>query len=138
MVVQTKFQPAFVGDVAEVIARGVDGELDAGQTYELGGPEEKSFKELFANHAESETQRKRLLLPMPFGVAKAVGLVDGNASFSCSYLRSGNIAQNATMLSVRTAKSAGRTFEGIGHDQLNRLRLWLVQLSLELSPGWSI
>ena len=36
---ETRFQPVFVGDVAEAIARGVDGALKPGATYELGGPE---------------------------------------------------------------------------------------------------
>ena len=35
---KTKFQPVFVGDVAEAIARSVDGEVKGGQIYELGGP----------------------------------------------------------------------------------------------------
>ena len=36
---KTRFQPVFVGDVAEAIARSVDGQAKAGQIYELGGPE---------------------------------------------------------------------------------------------------
>jgi uncharacterized protein YbjT (DUF2867 family) len=35
----TKFQPVYVGDVAEAFARAVDGELEGGKVYELGGPE---------------------------------------------------------------------------------------------------
>ncbi|MCX7349620.1 MAG: complex I NDUFA9 subunit family protein, partial [Alphaproteobacteria bacterium] len=43
---QTQFQPVFAGDVGEAVARLVDaGEAD-GKTYELGGPETFSFKEL--------------------------------------------------------------------------------------------
>src|SRR3954471_2007251 len=42
----TRFQPVFVGDVAEAIARAVDGEARAGVTYEAGGPEVRTFKEL--------------------------------------------------------------------------------------------
>ena len=45
---ETKFQPVFVGDVAEAIARAVDGAIAAcaGATYELGGPEVRSFRQL--------------------------------------------------------------------------------------------
>jgi NADH dehydrogenase len=43
---ETKFQPVFVGDVAEAIARAVDGEATAGATYETGGPEVRTFKQL--------------------------------------------------------------------------------------------
>ncbi len=35
---ETKFQPVFVGDVAEAIARAVDGTVAGGKVYELGGP----------------------------------------------------------------------------------------------------
>jgi uncharacterized protein YbjT (DUF2867 family) len=35
---ETKFQPVFVGDVAEAIARAVDGNVARATTYELGGP----------------------------------------------------------------------------------------------------
>ena len=65
---ETRFQPVFVGDVAEVIARGADGDLPAGSTWELGGPEIRTLHELVAYVCEV-TRRKRLLLPVPFGPA---------------------------------------------------------------------
>ncbi len=43
---QTRFQPVFVGDVAEAIAEAVDGNARAGTVYELGGPEIRTFKQL--------------------------------------------------------------------------------------------
>jgi NADH dehydrogenase len=63
---ETKFQPVFVGDVAEVVARGVDGDLPAGTTWELGGAEIRTLRELVA-YVCAVTRRKRFLLPMPFG-----------------------------------------------------------------------
>ena len=42
----TKFQPVFVGDVAQAITRAVGGRAKGGTIYELGGPETRSFKEL--------------------------------------------------------------------------------------------
>jgi uncharacterized protein YbjT (DUF2867 family) len=66
---ETKFQPVFVGDVAEAVARAVDGSLQAGATYELGGPEVKSFRELMALTLKV-ANRKRLLLPLPFPLAR--------------------------------------------------------------------
>jgi uncharacterized protein YbjT (DUF2867 family) len=66
---ETKFQPVFVGDVADAIAKAVDGEAKAGTTYELGGPEVMSFRELMELTLE-QIGRKRLLLPLPFGIAR--------------------------------------------------------------------
>jgi NADH dehydrogenase len=66
---EQRFQPAFVGDVAEAIARAVDGEAQAGQTYELGGPEVMTLKQVF-EYVLKTIQRKRLLVPVPFGLMK--------------------------------------------------------------------
>ena len=64
----TLFQPVFVGDVADAIVTALDSETARGRTYELGGPTIYSFKQLM-QIVLAETQRKRLLLPMPFGLA---------------------------------------------------------------------
>ena len=73
---ETKFQPVFVGDVAEAIARLIDKGAADGKTYELGGPEQKTFREIL-NYILSVTYRKRLLLPLPFPVASMLGAVVG-------------------------------------------------------------
>jgi len=41
----TKFQPVYVGDVAEAHARAVDGDLEGGSIYELGGPQVLTFRQ---------------------------------------------------------------------------------------------
>lgn len=64
----TRFQPVYVGDVAEAIARAVDGAVEGGKIYELGGPEQKTFKELLAYVCEV-TGRKRVLATLPFPLA---------------------------------------------------------------------
>ena len=63
---ETKFQPVFVGDVAEAIARAVDGEAKPGAIYEAGGPEVRTFKQLM-EYVLQVTERRRLLMPLPFG-----------------------------------------------------------------------
>ncbi len=65
----TRFQPVFVGDVAIAIADAVDGQARHGTTYELGGPEVCTFKELM-QFVLKTIERRRLLLPLPFPLAK--------------------------------------------------------------------
>jgi uncharacterized protein YbjT (DUF2867 family) len=62
----TKFQPVFVGDVAQAIVVAL-GRRD-GRTYELGGPAIYSFKELLQLILRA-TGRRRPLVPLPFGLA---------------------------------------------------------------------
>lgn len=66
---ETRFQPVYVGDVADAIMAVLDDGDTAGKTYELGGPRVYSFKELMQLVLE-QTGRRRLLLPLPFAVAK--------------------------------------------------------------------
>lgn len=69
---ETRFQPVFVGDVGKAIARVVTDSDAAGQTYELGGAAEFSFRQLMELML-AETGQRRLLLPVPFPVAGALG-----------------------------------------------------------------
>jgi NADH dehydrogenase len=64
----TLFQPVFAGDVAAAVAATLDEPSTAGITYELGGPDVKSFKELM-QFVLAIVERKRLLLPLPFELA---------------------------------------------------------------------
>lgn len=71
---RTRFQPVFVGDVARAIAETVLREEAAGRTYELGGPAVYTFRELMELLLK-ETQRRRLLAPIPFPAASVLGSV---------------------------------------------------------------
>ncbi len=64
----TRFQPVFVRDVAEAVAIAVEGGVKPG-TYELGGPEVKTFREC-AEAVCTATHRRRLMVPWPFALAK--------------------------------------------------------------------
>jgi uncharacterized protein YbjT (DUF2867 family) len=70
----TRFQPVFVGDVAQAIARLIDDPAAAGKDYEFGGPEILTFKQLLQLILK-ETHRKRLLLPIPFFIARIQGAI---------------------------------------------------------------
>jgi uncharacterized protein YbjT (DUF2867 family) len=71
---KTRFQPVYVGDVAQAIARAGADAASAGHTYELGGPGTYTFKELMEIVC-AVTMRKRILLPIPFAAASMLGVV---------------------------------------------------------------
>lgn len=65
----TRFQPVYVGDVADAIVAALERPELAGRTFELGGPKVYAFRELLAYTLEV-TGRRRLLLPLPFWLAR--------------------------------------------------------------------
>jgi NADH dehydrogenase len=70
----TRFQPVFAGDVARAIADAVEGKVPGGKVYELGGPEVKTFRECLELMLAT-IERRRLLIPVPWGIAGAMGQV---------------------------------------------------------------
>ena len=109
---ETKFQPVYVGDVAEAALKALDGKAKPGTVYELGGPETRSFKALL-EYILTVTGRKRLLLPLPFALAK----------FKASILEClpGKLLTVDQVILLETdnvvsaaAKAEGRTLEGLG------------------------
>lgn len=71
---ETRFQPVYVGDVAQAIARAVDDPSTAGKTFELGGPEEMTLRQIL-ELVLNETHRDRALLPLPWPVASLMGMM---------------------------------------------------------------
>ena len=109
----TKLQPVYVGDVATAVADAVDGKTKAGATYELGGPEVLSMREIMEAIMEI-TARDRMLVSLPFGLAKLKALflqfAPGALKLTpdqVELLRSDNVVSE-------TAKAAGLTLEGLG------------------------
>ncbi|UYN98867.1 MAG: complex I NDUFA9 subunit family protein [Devosia sp.] len=66
---ETLFQPVYVGDVAEALAKSTKGEVKPGRIYELGGPLVESHK-LLMQRILREAGRNRPLLPVPAGLMK--------------------------------------------------------------------
>lgn len=64
----TRFQPVYVGDVASGVARIAGDTGISGRTYEFGGPEVFSFRELMETMLR-HIGRRRLLLPVPGALA---------------------------------------------------------------------
>jgi NADH dehydrogenase len=109
----TKLQPVYVGDVATAVADAVDGKTKASATYELGGPEVLSMREIMQIILRV-IERERMLVPLPFGLArfKAMFLQFAPGPLKLTpdqveLLKSDNVVSEA-------AKTAGLTLEGLG------------------------
>lgn len=109
---ETLFQPIYVGDVAEAVARAVDGKVERGSTYELGGPQVLSFKQCMEEMLDV-IDRKRILMPMPWWAANlqasVLGLLPNPllTKDQVMLLRSDNIVSKA-------AQDEGRTIAAVG------------------------
>ncbi|MDB5512467.1 MAG: complex subunit family protein [Enterovirga sp.] len=118
---ETRFQPVFVGDVAEVVARAVDGALAGGQVYELGGPEVRTLREL-VEYVLAVTERRRMIAPVPARVAAiqarileiadalTLGLLPGEFKLTRDQVV---LLGRDNVVSDR-ARAEGRTLEGLG------------------------
>jgi len=109
----TRMQPAYVGDVATAVADAVDGKSRPGATYELGGPEVLTMREIM-QIILGITERNRMLISLPFGLAKLQALFLQYAPGALkltpdqvAMLQSDNVVSDA-------AKAAGLTLEGLG------------------------
>lgn len=68
----SKFQPVYVGDVADAIVKSLTEPSAAGRTFELGGPTVYTFEELM-RLVLSETGREAALIKLPFFAADVIG-----------------------------------------------------------------
>ncbi len=66
---KTKFAPIYVSDVAQAIVKSLELNNSESITYELGGPNNYSFRELM-EILLLEIKKKRFLVSIPFGLAK--------------------------------------------------------------------
>ena len=109
----TRLQPVYVGDVATAVADAVDGKTRPGATYELGGPEVLTMREVM-EIILATIERQRMLVSLPFGLAKLQAMflqfAPGPLKLTpdqVALLRSDNVVSDA-------AKAAGLTLEGLG------------------------
>jgi uncharacterized protein YbjT (DUF2867 family) len=110
---ETKFQPVFVGDVAEAVAAALDGQATAGGTYELGGPAVMTFRQIL-EYILAETGRRRPLVTLPFPVAELQGRLLELLPFKPLLTRDQvRMLKNDNVVSA-AAKAEGRTLEGLG------------------------
>ncbi|MEW9806392.1 complex I NDUFA9 subunit family protein [Mesorhizobium sp. ZMM04-5] len=109
---RTKFQPVFVGNVAEAIARSVDGRVEGGRIYELGGPNVMTFRDCMEEMLEV-IDRRRMLAPVPWWIAELKGAVLGLLP-NPPLTRDQVILLKSDNVVSQDAETTGRTLQGIG------------------------
>lgn len=111
---KTRFQPVYVTDVAEAVARSVDGKLTGGTIYELGGPQVLSFRECLDIMLKT-IDRKRSFVSLPFGIASLMGSVASLVPFITPPLTADQVVllKSDNVVSAK-AEAEGRTLAGIG------------------------
>ncbi|MEL6642811.1 MAG: complex I NDUFA9 subunit family protein [Pseudomonadota bacterium] len=83
---KTKFQPVYVDDVAKAAVAGVEGTAKPG-TYELGGPDVDTFRELMTQMLQV-IMRRRIILGLPIWVGRIMGTVfDGINAVSLGLIK---------------------------------------------------
>ena len=111
---RTKFQPVYVEDVAEAVARSVDGTIAPGKIYELGGPEVMTFRECLETMLRI-TNRSNALVSLPFGIASLIGSIASLIPFVKPPITSDQVKllKVDNVVSEAAAKE-GRTLQGMG------------------------
>ncbi len=134
-----KLQPVYVGDVAQAVAAAVNGRAKPGAIYELGGPEVLTMREVIEIILQV-IHRRRRLLSLPFGLAKAQAMLlqfaPGILQLTpdqVELLKVDNVVSDA-------AKDAGLTLQGLGitPDSLEAVApsyLWRFRKTGEFSNG---
>jgi len=127
---KTRFQPVFVGDVAEAVRVAIETDKAAGRVYELGGPEVMTFRQVLEFIIET-VERKRLLVPVPFAIMRLQAALlqflptPPLTVDQVRMLETDNVVGEAALAEDRTLQGLGITpsaVEGIVPDYLERFR----------------
>ena len=109
----TRMQPVYVGDVATAVADAVEGKAKEGATYELGGPEVLTMREIM-EIILAVIERRRALVSLPFGLAKFMAhflqFAPGPLKLTPDQVE---LLRNDNVVSDK-AKAAGLTLEAFG------------------------
>ena len=106
----TKFQPVYVDDVADAAMAALTDSKTAGRIYELGGPSVYTFKQVLQFILKT-IGRRRLLVPVPFPAANALGLA-GEMSGAIPFVEPFLTRDQVEMLKIDNVVGAGG--EGLG------------------------
>lgn len=114
---KTRFQPIFVGDLADAAVAALNNQAAQGRVYELGGPRIYSIRELL-DYIRVETQRRAPLIPLPFFLAHPLGLLMGGL-FSLTPFDPPLTGDQVIMLKRDNVVAAGAlTIQDLGVTQL--------------------
>jgi uncharacterized protein YbjT (DUF2867 family) len=108
----TRFQPVYAGDVAEGIAQALTLDEAAGKTYEFGGPEVYTFRELMEFILKT-IQRRRMLVPLPWSIARLQAAVLQLLPSPLLTMDQVELLKSDNVVSEAAAK-AGLTLPGLG------------------------
>jgi NADH dehydrogenase len=123
---ETRFQPVFVGDVAAAVVAALDDPSSQSATFELGGPEIVSFRQVL-EFILNAIERQRLLVPVPFGFVRLKALflqMLPNPLLTVDQVRMLEV-DNIVADGARTLSDLGiaaQAIEGIVPDYLERFR----------------
>jgi NADH dehydrogenase len=111
---RTRFQPVFAGDLAAAVVAVAEGRAVPGRIYEIGGPEVFSFRQLMDRTMEW-SGRRRLLVPLPFWLAKLKALATWPLPNSIRPLTVDQVRllERDSVVS-EAAEKEGRTLAGLG------------------------
>lgn len=113
---KTMFQPVHVGDVGQAVAQCADGYGTPGSIYELGGPEQLSFRDLL-DLTQKYAGRQRGYLRLPFWAAKLMAALTWPLPNALRPLTVDQVRLLKTDNVVSDAASAdGRTLAGLSID----------------------
>jgi uncharacterized protein YbjT (DUF2867 family) len=110
----TKFQPVFVGDVAQAVVAALEGRTSQSAPYELGGPQVMTMREVM-ERVLAYSMRSRPLVPVPFWFAKLQGAFLQWLPKPPLTIDQVRLLQTDNVVSEAAIK-AGRTLEGLSID----------------------
>lgn len=110
---ETRMQPVYVGDVAQAVGLAVAGDALPGRIYDLGGPEVMTFREI-VELILRVIERKRILLPLPFSLAKMQASILQFAPGPLKLTPDQVVLLRGDNVVSSEAKKNGLTLEGLG------------------------
>jgi NADH dehydrogenase len=134
----TRMQPVFAGDVAEAIATLIEQQAGQGKTYEFGGPDVRTFRELM-EFVLATTERNCALVPLPFWMAKLQAALlqflprPPLTPDQVDLLRSDNVVSDEAIAEKRTL--AGLGFTPTSYETITPGYLWRFRKTGQFRTG---